>query len=134
MDKLTKLPASPLSSVPAIPCKSIRRINMGVAELDIKQRLVQELEKLSPEKLGDVLDFVVFLRSRAAWEKIHIPVRFLPASHLDGLVDLVAWGGDALADFGSTYNIVAFTTQSLSYVQSQHLIQIRLKRLRHRLR
>ncbi len=77
---------------------------MGVAELDIKQRVVQELEKLPPERLGEVLDFVVFLRSHAALEKIHIPVRFLPASHLDELVGLVAWGGDALADSERLYD------------------------------
>ena len=53
---------------------------MRVAEQDIKQRVVQELEKLPPEKLGEVLDFVVFLRSRTIWEETNISVPFLPAS------------------------------------------------------
>jgi len=76
---------------------------MGLAELEMKQRVVQELEKLPPEKLGEVLDFVVFLRSRTTREETDIPVRFLPASHLDGLVGLVAWGGNALADSERLY-------------------------------
>ena len=38
-----------------------------------------------------------------------------------------------LTDFGGTYNIVALTTQNLSHIKLQHLIQINLKRLRHRL-
>jgi hypothetical protein len=38
-----------------------------------------------------------------------------------------------MAGFRGTYNIVAFTTQSLGYIQSKHLIQIKFKRLRHRL-
>ena len=71
---------------------------MGVAELEIKQRVAQELEKLPPEKLGEVLDFVVFLRSGITREETRIPVHLLPAVHLDGLVGLVSWGGDALAD------------------------------------
>ncbi len=77
---------------------------MRVAEQEMKQRVVQELEKLSPEKLGEVLDFVVFLRNRTTWEETHIPVPFLPASHLDGLVGLVSWGGDSLADSERLYN------------------------------
>lgn len=77
---------------------------MGVAELEIKERVLQELEKLPPEKLGEVLDFVVFLKNRTTREETHIPVRFLPASHLDGLVGLVAWGGDALADSERLYD------------------------------
>ncbi len=38
-----------------------------------------------------------------------------------------------LTDFGGTHNIVPFITQSLSYIQSQHLIQIEVKWFRHRL-
>ncbi len=70
----------------------------------LKQRVVQELEKLPPEKLGEVLDFVVFLGNRTAWDEIHIPAPFLPASHLDGLVGLVTWGGDALAESERLYD------------------------------
>ena len=77
---------------------------MTIAEQDMKQRVVQELEKLPLEKLGEVLDFAVFLRDRATWKETHIPVNFLPASHLDGLVDLVSWGGDALAESEHLYD------------------------------
>ena len=37
-------------------------------------------------------------------EEIHIPAPFLPASHLDGLVGLVTWGGDALAESERLYD------------------------------
>ena len=77
---------------------------MGVAELEIKQRVAQELEKLPPEKLGEVLDFVVFLRSRTTREEARIQVHLLPAAHLDGLVGSVSWGGDALADSERIYD------------------------------
>jgi hypothetical protein len=76
---------------------------MTVAEQDMKQCVVQELEKLPLEKLGEVLDFAVFLKDRATWKETHIPVTFLPASHLDGLVGLVSWGGDALVDSEHLY-------------------------------
>ncbi len=77
---------------------------MKVAKQEIKQRVVQELAKLPPEKLGEVLDFVVFLGNRNTWEEVHIPAPFLPASHLDGLVGLVTWGGDALAESERLYD------------------------------
>ena len=77
---------------------------MEVANQAIKQRVMEELEKLTPEKLDEVLDFVVFLKSRTLRAKEDIPVSFLPASHLDNLVGLVAWGGDALADSERLYD------------------------------
>lgn len=77
---------------------------MRVAEHEMKNRLVQELEKLPIEKLEEVLDFVVFLRNRLTLEKINTSVPFLPASHLDGIMGLVAWGGDSLADSERLYD------------------------------
>ncbi len=77
---------------------------MRVAAHEMKKHLVQELEKLPIEKLEEVLDFVVFLRNRTTWEETHIPVPFLPSSHLDGIMGLVAWGGDSLADSERLYN------------------------------
>ena len=82
----------------------------------LKQRVVQELEKLPPEKLGEVLDFVVFLGNRTTLEEIHIPAPFLPVSHLDGLVGLVTWGGDALAESERFYDgnsLKAVTSQKV---------------------
>jgi len=77
---------------------------MRVTEREMKQRVVQELEKLPTEKLGEVLDFVVFLRNRTTREETQFPVSFLPASHLDELVGVVAWGGDSLADSERLYD------------------------------
>lgn len=77
---------------------------MGDTELEIKERVVQELEELPLEKLGEVLDFVVFLKARASQQGTSIPGRSLPASHLDGVVGLVAWGGDALAESERLYD------------------------------
>lgn len=77
---------------------------MEVANQEIKERVMEELEKLTLEKLEEVLDFVVFLRSRTIREKEHTSVSFLPASNLDSLVGLVAWGGDALVDSERLYD------------------------------
>ncbi len=77
---------------------------MRVAEQDIKQRVVQELEKLPPEKLGEVLDFVTFLSRHPTRDETYITVCFLPASSLDGLMGLVKWGGDAVANSERLYD------------------------------
>jgi len=77
---------------------------MRVAEHDIKQRVVQELEKLPPEKLGEVLDFVTFLSRHPTRDETYITVCFLPASSLDGLLGLVEWGGDAVANSERLYD------------------------------
>jgi hypothetical protein len=49
---------------------------------------MKELDELLPDKLMQVLGFVVFLRTRK------VPFApSLPASSLDRLTGLVAWGG-----------------------------------------
>ena len=58
---------------------------MRVAEQEIKQRVVQELEKLPPEKLGEVLDFVVFLKKRTTWKRHISRSPFYPPRILTGL-------------------------------------------------
>ncbi|RMF28073.1 MAG: hypothetical protein D6759_16500 [Chloroflexi bacterium] len=74
---------------------------MRVAGSHLKQQIVQELEKLPQDKWEEVLDFVLFLRKRSA----QIPlVPSVPASHLDPLVGMVAWGGDALAESEGLYD------------------------------
>jgi len=67
----------------------------------LKQRVVQELEKLPPEKLGEVLDFVVFLVNRTTWMRYISLPPFYP-HHI--LMGLVTWGGDALAESERLYN------------------------------
>ena len=67
--------------------------------VNLKQQLVRELDELPPDRLMEVLDFVAFLRTR----KVPL-VPSLPASSLDRLTGLVAWGGDALADTEKLYD------------------------------
>ena len=72
---------------------------MATAGVNLKQQLMRELDGLPPDKLMEVLDFVVFLRTRK------VPfIPSLPASSLDRLTGLVAWGGDALADTERLYD------------------------------
>ena len=72
---------------------------MATRGVDLKQKLLRELNELPSDKLLEVLDFVVFLKTRK------VPaVPSLPASSLDRLSGLVAWGGDALADTERLYD------------------------------
>ncbi len=72
---------------------------MTTGGANLKQQLMRELNELPPDKLMEVLDFVVFLRTRKG---PFIPS--FPASSLDRLTGLVAWGGDALADTERLYD------------------------------
>jgi len=72
---------------------------MTTGGVNLKQQLVRELDELPPDKLMEVLDFVAFLRTR----KVPL-VPSPPASSLDRLTGLVAWGGDALADTEKLYD------------------------------
>jgi hypothetical protein len=72
---------------------------MTTGGVNLKQQLMKELDGLPPDKLTEVLDFVSFLRARK------VPfVPSLPASSLDRLTGLVAWGGNALADTERLYD------------------------------
>jgi len=72
---------------------------MTTAGVNLKQQLMRELDELPPDKLVEVLDFIVFLRTR----KVPL-IPSLPASSLDRLTGLVAWGGNALADTERLYD------------------------------
>jgi hypothetical protein len=72
---------------------------MTTTEVDLKKQLMRELDELPPDKLMEVLDFVAFLRIRK------VPfIPSIPASSLDRLTGLVAWGGDALIDTERLYD------------------------------
>jgi len=72
---------------------------MTTGGVNLKQQLMKELDGLPPDKLTEALDFVSFLRTRK------VPfVPSLPASSLDRLTGLVAWGGDTLADTERLYD------------------------------
>jgi hypothetical protein len=69
------------------------------------------LDDLPAEKIEEVLDFALFLRARwTAQSQAMLPgatqviLHTLPASHLDRLTGLVAWGGDAVADAERLYD------------------------------
>jgi hypothetical protein len=73
----------------------------------IKDIVIDALGDLPAENLNEVLDFVLFLKQRrqAGLRPLRkLSVHSTPASHLDGLVGLVAWGGDALADTERLYD------------------------------
>ena len=83
-----------------------------LSEQDLKQAVMRALDGLPTEKMAEVLDFVLFLRGRrskeevqtaAAQEATGLNLRTVPASQLDGLTGLVAWGGDAVADAERLY-------------------------------
>jgi hypothetical protein len=86
---------------------------MTISKQQIKQAVEQALDELPTEKMVEVLDFMLFLKERwtregaqlaAAQERVGLVLCTLPASHLDSLTGLVAWGGDAVADAERLYD------------------------------
>ena len=72
----------------------------------IKDVVINALGDLPADYLNEVLDFVLFLKQRRQVDLLplrKLAVHSTPASQLDGLVGLVAWGGDALADTERLY-------------------------------
>ena len=79
---------------------------MTVTATSLKEAIIKVLDELPSEQLAEVLDFALFLKQRARVErqKLQQPVvKSIPANHLDALVGMVAWGGDALADTERLY-------------------------------
>ena len=84
---------------------------MMPSEHSVKQAVLRALDELPQEKIEEVLDFVLFLKVRRPKDSPQVTVeqeptgllRTLPASHLDSLTGLVAWGGDAVADAERLY-------------------------------
>jgi hypothetical protein len=82
------------------------------SEYTVKQAVLRALNELPREKVEEVLDFVLFLKTRkpkgsahatTAQEPSGLVLHTLPASSLDALTGLVAWGGDAVADAERLY-------------------------------
>jgi len=64
------------------------------------------LDELPGERLGEVFDFVMFIKQRkqAQPDGSTIPVlRAAPIQQLKKLIGLVSWGGDAMADTERLY-------------------------------
>jgi hypothetical protein len=87
--------------------------DMAISKEQIKQAVERTLDELPAEKAGEVLDFAQFLRARrnqeaaqgvAVPEPTRLILRTVPASYLDRLEALVAWGGDAVADSERLYD------------------------------
>ncbi|HEV8716990.1 MAG TPA: hypothetical protein VGX03_29740 [Candidatus Binatia bacterium] len=83
-----------------------------LTEQDLKQAVMKALDGLPTDKIAEVLDLVLFIRGRwskgdvqtaATQEATGLNLRTVPASQLDGLTGLVAWGGDAVADAERLY-------------------------------
>jgi len=79
----------------------------------IKAAVQRALDELPAEKIEEVLAFALFLKARGTGkgaskatpqESTKLSLRTLPASHLDRLTGLVAWGGDAVADTEQLYD------------------------------
>jgi hypothetical protein len=78
------------------------------AERDrLKETTLGVLDQLPQDRVAEVLDFALFVKQRGGRE-VGAPrdriAPSAPAAHLDGLVGLVAWGGDALADTECLYD------------------------------
>lgn len=81
---------------------------MTVLEQQIKREVEEAMKEFPVDKMGEVLDFIMFLKGRYAEGELQKasdpPMPTMPASHLDYLTGLVEWGGDALADSERIYD------------------------------
>ena len=84
-----------------------------LSEQNLKQAVLRTLDELPREKVVEVLDFVRFLKAQGIKEsttEAHVQesanfiLRTVPASHLDSLTGLIAWGGDAVVDAERLYD------------------------------
>ena len=82
-------------------------------EQNLKQAVLRTLDELPREKVVEVLDFVGFLKAQGVkesateshvQESANVIFRTVPASHLDSLTGLIAWGGDAVIDVEHLYD------------------------------
>jgi hypothetical protein len=77
-----------------------------LAESTLKDAVLQALDDLPQERMAEVLDFALFLKTRQKDRSVVSPVLRLPsvpASQLKPLIGLVAWGGDAVEDSERLY-------------------------------
>lgn len=68
-----------------------------------KENVINALDELPGEHLGEVFDFVKFLTQRKDGEAKVSKIKIIPVRRLRELVGLVAWGGDAVADTERLY-------------------------------
>jgi len=73
----------------------------------LKEATLRVLDELPRERIAQILDFALFVRDRETKNDMTIRkllVPHVPATHLDSLVGLVTWGGDALTDTECLYD------------------------------
>lgn len=79
----------------------------------IKREVEEALRELPVDKIGEVLDFIRFLKKRYTEGELQkasdhdtatAPLHTMPASHLDQLTGIVEWGGDAFVDSERIYD------------------------------
>jgi hypothetical protein len=79
---------------------------MNIMAASLKEAIIRVLDELPSDRVAEVLDFALFLKRRSQAQlrqRQETVVKTMPAAHLDALVGLVAWGGDALADTERVY-------------------------------
>lgn len=72
----------------------------------VKEIIIKAIGDLPADNLNEILDFILFLKQRKLVNSHSLQkddVHSSPATQLNGLVGLVAWGGDALADQERAY-------------------------------
>jgi hypothetical protein len=78
------------------------------AEMErLKEATLRVLDELPRDRVAEVLDFALFVRQREEGKSGMARDWVVPsvsATQLDGLVALVAWGGDALTDTERLYD------------------------------
>jgi hypothetical protein len=73
----------------------------------LEEATLRVLDELPRERVAEVLDFALFVKQRETKKgdtERNLIVPAVPASQLDALVGLVAWGGDALNDTEHLYD------------------------------
>jgi len=70
-----------------------------------KENVINALDELPGEHLGEVFDFVMFLKQGKAKASTIPLLKTIPVRRLRDLVGLVAWGGDAVADTERLYEV-----------------------------
>jgi len=79
------------------------------SEMEItKENVINALDELPGERLGEVLEFVMLLKHHKQGEPKDsrtLVLKAIPAGQLKDLIGLVSWGGDALADTERLYEV-----------------------------
>jgi hypothetical protein len=71
-----------------------------------KEEVLRVMDTLPPERISELLDFALFLKSRSGGEEPRTgerSARTVSARRLRGVAGLVRWGGDALKDTESAF-------------------------------